>query len=59
MLASLTETQQAELADRYARDGLVRIPGVLADDHAAQLYSELRERQDWVQVMNSGEGKLF
>lgn len=59
MLASLTETQQAEFADRYARDGLVRIPGVLANDHADQLYGELRERQDWVQVMNSGEGKLF
>src|SRR5689334_645207 len=59
MLASLTETQQAELADRFAREGIVRIPAVLADDKAAQLYGELRERQDRVQVMNSGEGKLF
>ena len=59
MLASLTENQQAELADRFAREGIVRIPGVLADDRADRLYGELRERQDWVQVMNSGEGKLF
>jgi Rps23 Pro-64 3,4-dihydroxylase Tpa1-like proline 4-hydroxylase len=59
MLASLTETQQAELAGRFARDGIVRIPGVLADDHAAALYNELRERSDWIQVINSGEDKLF
>ena len=59
MLASLTETRQAELADRFERDGIVRIPAVLADDDAAMLYNELRERSDWVQVINSGEEKLF
>lgn len=59
MLASLSQTQQAELADRFARAGIVRIPGVLADDDAATLYNELRERSDWVQVINSGEDKLF
>ena len=58
MLASLTESRQAELAERFARDGIVQIPGVLADDHAARLYNELRERSDWLQVFNSGD-KLF
>jgi Rps23 Pro-64 3,4-dihydroxylase Tpa1-like proline 4-hydroxylase len=58
MLASLTEAQQTELADRFERDGIVRIPAVLADDHAARLYSELRGRSDWIQVFNSGD-KLY
>jgi Rps23 Pro-64 3,4-dihydroxylase Tpa1-like proline 4-hydroxylase len=58
MLASLTDNEQAALAERYARDGIVRIPGALAEDQAAQLYNGLRERADWVQVFNSGE-KLF
>ena len=58
MLALLTETQQAELSDRFERDGVVRIPEVLAEDRAATLYNELRERSDWIQVFNSGD-KLF
>jgi Rps23 Pro-64 3,4-dihydroxylase Tpa1-like proline 4-hydroxylase len=58
MLASLTDTEQAALADAYARNGIVRIPGALADELAVSLYNQLRERSDWLQVFNSGE-KLF
>jgi Rps23 Pro-64 3,4-dihydroxylase Tpa1-like proline 4-hydroxylase len=58
MLASLTDTEQAALAQAYARDGIVRIPGALADEFAVGLYNQLRERGDWLQVFNSGE-KLF
>jgi Rps23 Pro-64 3,4-dihydroxylase Tpa1-like proline 4-hydroxylase len=58
MLASLTDTEQAALADAYARDGIVRIPGALSDELADSLHDQLRERSDWVQVFNSGE-KLF
>ena len=58
MLASLTDTQQAALAKAYARDGIVRIPGVLPDEDAVQLHNQLRERSDWLQVFNSG-AKLF
>jgi Rps23 Pro-64 3,4-dihydroxylase Tpa1-like proline 4-hydroxylase len=58
MLASLTDPEQAALAETYARDGIVRIPGVLADDLAVELHNGLRERSDWIQVFNSGD-KLF
>jgi Rps23 Pro-64 3,4-dihydroxylase Tpa1-like proline 4-hydroxylase len=58
MLASLTDDQQAALAEAYARDGIVRIPEALADEQAAELYNGLRERTDWQQVFNSGK-KLF
>ena len=58
MLASLNESEQAELAHAFARDGIVRIPGALADDQAGLLYNQLRERFDWLQIFNSGE-KLF
>ena len=58
MLVSLTDSEQAALAEAFARDGIVRIPGALADDQAIVLYNQLRERTDWVQVFNSGE-KLF
>lgn len=58
MLASLPNSQQVKLSKTYARDGIVRIPGALAEDQAVQLYNQLRERSDWLQVFNSGE-KLF
>jgi SM-20-related protein len=58
MLASFTDPQQAALAEAYARDGIVRIPGALADEQAVQLHNGLRERSDWVQVFNSGD-RLF
>jgi Rps23 Pro-64 3,4-dihydroxylase Tpa1-like proline 4-hydroxylase len=58
MLASLTDTEQQALADAYARDGIVRIPGVLPEREADALYERMRERSDWVQVFNSGD-KLF
>ena len=58
MLAYLTQARQTELAEQFAREGIVRIPDVLPEDQAIQLHNELRERPDWVQVFNSGD-KLF
>lgn len=58
MLASLTDQEQAALAQAYARDGIVRIPGMLPEEQAAEIYNGLRERSDWLQVFNSGD-KLF
>jgi SM-20-related protein len=58
MLASLTDPQQAALAEAYARDGIVRIPGALSEKLATALHNQLRERSDWLQVFNSGD-KLF
>jgi Rps23 Pro-64 3,4-dihydroxylase Tpa1-like proline 4-hydroxylase len=58
MLASLTDNEQAALAEAFASDGIVRIRGALSDEHAVRLHNEMRERADWVQVFNSGD-KLF
>jgi Rps23 Pro-64 3,4-dihydroxylase Tpa1-like proline 4-hydroxylase len=58
MLASLTDTEQAALAEAFARDGIVRIPAVLADELAVELHNGMRGRSDWIQVFNSGD-KLF
>ena len=58
MLASLSDHDRDALAEAYARDGVVRIPNVLAEGAAATLHAELRGRSDWVQVFNSGD-KLF
>ncbi|SOB86857.1 Proline 4-hydroxylase (includes Rps23 Pro-64 3,4-dihydroxylase Tpa1), contains SM-20 domain [Sphingomonas guangdongensis] len=46
------------LAARYAADGRVQIHELLAPAGAQALYELLRSRDDWVQVVNSGE-KLF
>lgn len=43
------------LAETFARDGVISIPDVLTQDCAAALYNMLRARQDWKQVINSGE----
>lgn len=45
-----------ELASRFAREGHVRIPGILADDVALELHRHLRARQDWKQVLTTGSG---
>jgi SM-20-related protein len=58
MLASLSDHDVDALAQAYARDGIVRVPNVLADEAAAALHAGLRGRSDWVQVFNSGD-KLF
>jgi SM-20-related protein len=46
------------LAAQYAADGRVQIRELLAPAGAQALYELLRSRDDWVQVVNSGE-KLF
>lgn len=43
---------------RYAAHGRVSIPGLLTADAASALHAELAARDDWMQVINSGE-KLF
>ena len=48
---------EADLARRFARDGFVSIPGVLAEDTALELYTMLRGRSDWRHVIG-GEAKL-
>lgn len=42
----------------YAADGRVQIPDVLTPECAAALHAELRGRDDWRQVVNSG-GNVF
>lgn len=43
---------------RFAAEGRVRIHGLLAGDAATQLHAALRGRDDWRQVINSGD-KVF
>jgi Rps23 Pro-64 3,4-dihydroxylase Tpa1-like proline 4-hydroxylase len=44
-----------ELADRYAREGRVTIDGVIEHDSALELHRMLRAREDWRQVIITGE----
>lgn len=44
-------------ARRFADDGFVSIPGILAEDTALELYAMLRGRDDWRHVIG-GETKL-
>lgn len=46
------------IADEFAARGRVRIGGFLSRESATFLHTMLRERSDWLQVLNSGE-KLF
>ena len=46
------------LRTRFAQEGRVRIRDVLAGDTAARLHATLRGREDWMQVVNSGD-KVF
>ncbi len=45
----------AALAQEFAREGRVTIDGLLAGDCARRLHDEIRQRDDWVQVVNSGD----
>lgn len=49
---------RAALRLEFRRQTRVRIPGFLGEAAAAWLARQLRERQDWVQVINSG-AKVF
>jgi Rps23 Pro-64 3,4-dihydroxylase Tpa1-like proline 4-hydroxylase len=46
------------LARRFAEEGRVQVRDFLAPGAAEALHADLRGREDWVQVVNSGE-KLF
>lgn len=46
------------LRTRFAAEGRVRIHGLLAGDAAERLHAALRSRDDWRQVINSGD-KVF
>lgn len=48
----------ARLAERFTAERRVRIQPFLADAQAATLHAHLRARQDWRQVVNSGD-KVF
>jgi Rps23 Pro-64 3,4-dihydroxylase Tpa1-like proline 4-hydroxylase len=54
----MKSASRSALAAEYAANGIVRIPSFLPNERAAQLHAELRSRDDWVQVFNSGD-KLF
>ena len=49
---------RAALAAEYKARGIVRIASFLPHERATELHRELRSRNDWVQVFNSGD-KLF
>lgn len=44
-----------DLAARFARDGRVRIRGFLTPACAERMHAQLRGREDWKQVINSGD----
>lgn len=58
MFATVAREDEQAMRDAFARDGLVRIPAFLPDPEAASLYADLRSREDWRQIFNSGD-KLF
>lgn len=45
----------AELAARFAADGIVRIEPFLDHSEALALHDYLRHRSDWLQIINSGD----
>lgn len=49
---------RSPLATEYAAHGIVRIASFLPEQRAVELHQELRNRNDWKQVFNSGD-KLF
>lgn len=49
---------RAALKERFARDRRVGISPFLHEDDAAALHEELKRRQDWRQIVNSGD-KVF
>ncbi|MBA2771570.1 MAG: 2OG-Fe(II) oxygenase [Sphingomonas sp.] len=58
MFGTMSRDDEQALGDAFARDGLVRIPAYLPAGAAASLHSDLRSRDDWRQVFNSGD-RLF
>ncbi len=46
---------RAAIRDAYRRDGRVRVRGFLANDGAAILHRWLRDREEWRQILNSGD----
>ena len=58
MLASLSDAEQEAFARTFAEEGMVRIPHVIGDEDALALHAMLRQRDDWMQIFNSGE-RLF
>lgn len=48
----------AALAETFAATGQVQIRDLLHPDDAAALHAEMRRREDWKQIVNSG-GKVF
>ena len=48
----------ATLAADFAANGRVQIRDFLVDEDAAALHSEMRRREDWLQIVNSGD-KVF
>lgn len=50
-----TALDPAALARRFAERGRLSIPDILAPESAAALHQHLRERTDWLQVINSGD----
>lgn len=58
MLSLSPGIDAAAAAAAFARDGHVRLQPFLAEDAAIALLAELKGRDDWVQVINSGE-KVF
>jgi Rps23 Pro-64 3,4-dihydroxylase Tpa1-like proline 4-hydroxylase len=49
---------EARLASEYRERGYVRIEALLARDGASRLHESLKGRDDWKQVLNSGD-KIF
>lgn len=45
----------AELTATFAARGIVSIPGILAEETAAALYAQLRQRDDWRQVIGGSD----
>lgn len=43
------------LADEFARTGVISIPNILTENCAVALHNLLRGRDDWSQVINSGD----
>lgn len=58
MIGTVRRDDEHAVAQAFARDGLVRIASFLPDATAATLHAQLRTRDDWRQVFNSGD-KLF
>lgn len=58
MFAPLSKSRLNAFARQFAQDGIVRIDGVLDEGAASALLADLSDRDDWRQVLNSGD-KLF